>query len=182
MKVLVGLGNPEPEYSNTRHNIGKELVNLYSESHGVVSWENHPKSKCQFVKMEDFYLLKPTGYMNVVGADIKNFMGYHNIKIEDLIVAYDELDLFVGEYKFLFGKGTRIHNGVIDLRNVLGTDQFWHLRIGVRDETIPMSVQKAGKDPSKYVLEKFPQKDLEKILNVIKDNITPALNKVLSKN
>ena len=184
MKVIIGLGNPEPEYSQTRHNAGKELLNQFKEhSYSFHAWEHHKKSNCDYVKVDDeFYMVKPTCFMNETGKWVKTFLDYFNLKSEDMIVAYDELDLFVGEYKFLFAKGTRIHNGVNSIAEVLGTDQFWHLRIGVRDLSIPMSVQKAGRDPSRYVLERFNSDDSKKVNFLVDTTIIPALNKFLSKN
>lgn len=184
MKLLVGLGNPESDYSFTRHNAGKDLINLFvQKEYSFHGWDYNKKLDADIIRIDDqFFIAKPRCFMNESGDSVMSILKYFKMdRNDDLIVAYDELDLFVGEYKLSKGKGSKIHNGVISINNVLKTADYWHLRIGVRDETIAMSVQKAGRDPSRYVLEKLSLTDRKKIEYTNTSSVIPALNSLLGK-
>lgn len=180
MKLIVGLGNPEPEYSWTRHNVGKEVVNLFAESLDL-KWETKKKHNAQIIKHENYILAKPLVFMNESGNVVGGLARYYDISLENLLIAYDELDIFVGEYKLSNQKSSKIHNGIISIKNILKDENFWHLRVGVRDESILGSVQKTGIDPAKYVLSKFSKTDKKKIVNEAQDFILTDIKEWLSK-
>jgi peptidyl-tRNA hydrolase, PTH1 family len=181
MKLIVGLGNPEPDYSWTRHNIGKEVINIYNHSilNGI-SWEVH-KLGSLFIKIDNYFLLKPVGYMNEIGKHIMEFKDYFKINEEDVLAVYDELDLVVGNYKINLGKGSRIHNGLRSLAQFVLPENIWHLRVGVRDPQIEMSVQKTGRDPGAYLLEKFSVSEKKQIVELIDPSICTEIISWLSK-
>ena len=180
MKIIFGLGNPEPEYSWTRHNVGKDVLNILVEMFGS-SWEHDSKFDCDILKSSDFILVKPHSFMNEIGSVVAGFANYYKCGLDDVLVCYDELDLVIGAFKLGKGKGSNIHNGLLSVEEQLGSKDFWHLRVGVRDEFIPMSVQKAGKDPSKYVLAKFNISHRNKISKLVKETIAKELTAWLSK-
>ena len=126
--------------------------------------------------------VKPISYMNDCGPSISKVFNFYKLNPEDLLVIYDELDIFIGEYKLALNKGSRIHNGILSLNENLGFSNYWHLRMGVRDLGIPSSVQKAGLDPAKYVLRKLLVSDRKKIQNLIQTSVAPAIKDWLSKN
>ena len=184
MKIIIGLGNPEPDYTFTRHNAGKDFVNLFiAKEYEFHGWDHNKRLNADIIRINDsFFAAKTNCFMNESGEVVAALLKYYKLdRREDLIVAYDELDLFVGEYKLGKAKGSRIHNGVLSVNNVLKTDEYWHLRIGVRDESIPMSIQKAGRDPSQYVLEKLTTTDRKKIEYSNTNSVIPTLNELLSK-
>ena len=158
MKILIGLGNPESEYKNSRHNIGKEFLNILQSELEMPTWDNNKSLNAEISKDNEkgIILVKPNVYMNDSGSVALKVLKYFDLEAKDIVLIYDELDLFAGEYKFNFQKHSKIHNGVNSVIDVLGQDDFWFLRIGVRDESIPFSVQQAGRDPAKYVLAKIP--------------------------
>ncbi len=176
MKIIVGLGNPEPEYTHTRHNIGKDFLNFWKQD-----WKENKYINAQVAVVEDAVLVKPLVYMNDSGIVVKKAINFYESDTSDLLIIYDELDLEAGEFKLTYGKGSRIHNGVLSTKEKLETEDFWHLRLGVRNESIPMSVQKAGYDPVKYVLSKFDTADSGKILESFKNFVMPAALSWLSK-
>lgn len=183
MKLIVGLGNPEKEYKNTRHNIGKDFLNFLQEESNLPAWKSDKSLNAEYIKdnKKEVIFLKPNVYMNDSGQVVAKALKYFDLSFKDLVLVYDELDLLVGEYKLSLQKHSKIHNGVNSVIDTLGEDNFWFLRIGVREEGIPFSVQQAGRDPSKYVLAKIPHEDFLKIKNCIKELVIPELEQVLSK-
>lgn len=183
MKLIFGLGNPEPEYSNTRHNIGKDVLNAYAEE--CLSdpiWKYKPAWKARYLDLSDHnMLIKPAIYMNESGEAISKIANFYKVEPYDILIIYDELDLTVGEYKLAQGKGSKIHNGIASINQELGKENYWHLRIGVREEGIPGSVQKTGRDPAKYVLSQFNASDKKKISELMNNSLITELNSWLSK-
>ena len=191
MKLIIGLGNPEPDYSWTRHNIGKETLNKFVESEGSGKWSVNKKLESEIVKVDGGILAKPLPYMNEAGRSIRKLVDYYNIELNDLLVIYDELDLVVGEYKMGKGKGSKIHNGILSVNQFLSgknedssndgiENNYWHLRVGVRDSSILGSVQKTGMDPAKYVLSQFGASDRENISKLLSESLVGELNRFLS--
>jgi PTH1 family peptidyl-tRNA hydrolase len=183
MKLIIGLGNPENEYGGTRHNIGKDFLNYLREDWQMPAWEFNKNLNADISKNKElgFVFIKPNTYMNECGAVVSKALKYFEAEISDLVIIYDELDLIAGEYKFGFQKHSKIHNGVNSIIDVLETDALWYLRVGVREEGIPFSVQQAGRDPSKYVLAKIPHEDLKKIENSLKEFAAKDFQPFLSK-
>ena len=185
MKLVIGLGNSEPEYSWTRHNTGKEVVNLLYEELAEFPWKRNAKIGVLVSKgslgTEKFLLAKPLGYMNEVGQKVKRLVDYYDVTFDNLLIVYDELDLAVGEYKLKFVKGSKSHNGILSIEKHIKSKSYWHLRIGIRGKNIAQSVQKTGRSPSKYVLAKFGHSDKEKILELYKESLSKDLAHFLSK-
>lgn len=133
-KLLVGLGNPGPEYEDTRHNAGfcwleavaRELkANLNPERSyfgvaGRTSFEGRP-----------IWLLEPMTFMNRSGQSVAALARFFKIAPEEILVAHDELDLEPGELKLKKGGGHAGHNGLRDIHAQLGSSDYWRLRIGV---------------------------------------------------
>lgn len=179
MKMVVALGNPEPEYSNTRHNIGKEVLNLYIRD--FLEWTQNKDFDVLLAKDKECLFVKPLSFMNDCGFSVSRLFNFYKINEQDLLVIYDELDLFIGEYKLAKAKGSRIHKGVLSINANLGFSNYWHLRIGVRDLEIPSSVQKNGIDPAKYVLRKLRVSDRKKIENLVQNSVAHRIREWLSK-
>jgi PTH1 family peptidyl-tRNA hydrolase len=134
MRVVVGLGNPGPEYADTRHNAGFWLVErlasqagvrLRSESrfHGMVGRIRTANQEC--------WLLLPQTYMNASGRAVGALARFYKIAPEDLLVVHDELDLPPGTPRLKRGGGVSGHNGLKDIAANLGTHDFWRLRLGI---------------------------------------------------
>jgi peptidyl-tRNA hydrolase, PTH1 family len=134
MRLVVGLGNPGPEYAATRHNAGcwlvdrlaaKAGVGLRSESrfHGNVGRIAAPGSDC--------WLLVPQTFMNASGRSVGAFARFYRIAPEDVLVAHDELDLPPGTARLKKGGGVSGHNGLKDITVHLGSHDFWRLRLGI---------------------------------------------------
>ena len=134
IKLIVGLGNPGREYERTRHNAGFWWVDAIAER-GRASWKKESKFFGWTAKVSeggrDFLLLKPATYMNESGKSVGTFMRFFRIEPAQMLVVHDELDLPPGTVKLKKGGGTGGHNGLNDISEMLGTKDFWRLRIGI---------------------------------------------------
>lgn len=148
MRLIIGLGNPDKEYLNNRHNVGHMVVDALAEK--------LPKD----TKAE-----KTDVYMNESGEFVARQKNFYKVALDDLYVVYDDLDIPFGGYKISKGKSPRVHNGILSVIEKLGSEDFWHVRIGVDDRLGDRTL--SGKD---YVLQNFsdPQKEvLEKVIEEV---------------
>lgn len=134
IRLFVGLGNPGPEYEQTRHNAGfwwlealaRELkVNLTADKnyHGLVARTS--------VQGQSVWLLAPQTFMNLSGKSVASLANFFKIPPQDILVAHDDLDIAPGEAKLKLGGSHAGHNGLRDIHAQLGTDQYWRLRLGI---------------------------------------------------
>lgn len=143
MKLVVGLGNPGKEYQNSRHNIGFSVLDaflMYLQTQDVLiqndGWQQSKGAHAEYMwfeaEGESIELLKPQSFMNKSGAVVWHAVEKHTELIpSDILVIHDEMAFAVGEYKFSFRKEANSHNGVQSIIDVLGTSDFWRLRVGV---------------------------------------------------
>lgn len=160
IQLIVGLGNPGPQYADTRHNAGFWLVDRIAERAGV---ELRPEAKFHglFGRVAlpdgDLWLLKPATFMNHSGRSVAAVCRYFDLDPGSVLVAYDELDLPVGTIKLKQGGGHAGHNGLRDTMAALGSRDFWRLRIGIGHPGIKEQVVS-------YVLSRPSRADAEAIL------------------
>ena len=166
--LIVGLGNPGAEYSNTRHNIGFVASDIIAEKLGF-SWKESAKFQAIIAsgtfESEKIIIAKPQTYMNLSGKSVSILKNYYNIETKDVLVFHDEIDIPLGELRYKQGGGFAGHNGLKSLDQSIGKD-YHRIRIGVgRPE---------GQDEvSNYVLGHFTKVEntiLEKTLNHIEIN------------
>ena len=127
---ILGIGNPEEKYNNTRHNIGKDWVEKIAKDHEL-TFVKKSKLKCSICEVEPHvYLVVPDVYVNETGRVALLLKRYLNAVPEQILVLHDDIDTQIGEAKFKSGGGDGGHNGLKDLSNVIGKD-FKRLKIGV---------------------------------------------------
>ncbi len=133
LKLVVGLGNPGPEYARTRHNAGYWYVDEVARSARGV-WRCETRHQCELARItvseSELWLIKPTTYMNNSGAAVQSLAAFYRIAPTEVLVVHDEIDLQPGVVRLKEGGGHGGHNGVRDVMAQLGAD-FWRLRIGV---------------------------------------------------
>lgn len=134
MRLVVGLGNPGPEYAATRHNAGRWFVERLASQEGV-GLRGEPRFH-GFVgrasaARDDCWLLLPQTFMNASGRSVGVFARFYRIAPEEILVVHDELDLPPGTPKLKKGGGVAGHNGLKDIAAHLGTREFWRLRLGI---------------------------------------------------
>ena len=130
IKLLVGLGNPGPEYQATRHNAGFWLVERYAGNCGA-RFRNERAFFGLVAKAGPAWLLLPQTYMNRSGQSVGALARFYKIATGEILVAHDELDLLPGSVKLKQAGGHAGHNGLKDIAATLGTPDFWRLRIGI---------------------------------------------------
>ncbi len=133
IKLIVGLGNPGKEYTDTRHNVGFWAINDLASKLGV-SLSLDAKyygyiARTKF-KGEDLWLLQPQTYMNLSGKSVQALAGFFKINPEEVLVVHDELDFKPGVVKLKQGGGNGGHNGLKDIDRVIGKN-YWRARVGI---------------------------------------------------
>ena len=134
LRLIVGLGNPGSDYSETRHNAGfwfcerlaRELnVSFARETryHGLVARAR--------IEGRDVWLLQPQTFMNRSGQSVQALAHFYRIAPAEMLIVHDELDIPPGQLRLKFGGGLGGHNGLKDITAHLGTQDFWRLRIGI---------------------------------------------------
>jgi len=134
IRLIVGLGNPGREYETTRHNAGYWWVDAIA-GRKKARWTKESKFSGFVTRVEeggrDFWMLKPSTYMNESGRSVSAFLRFHKIDPGAMLVVHDELDLPPGTVRLKKGGGTGGHNGLTDIIDALGTRDFWRLRVGI---------------------------------------------------
>ena len=160
--LIVGLGNPGAEYENTRHNLGFMVIDLLAENTGTSVRREECRALIGQTSVEDkkIELIKPLTYMNLSGESLSCLLKKENRSIENTIVIVDDLALPFGSIRLRKKGSDGGHNGLKSISNCLRTKDFARLRIGIQPDH-PLSNTK------KFVLEKFPKKDFEKLAEVL---------------
>lgn len=131
-RLVVGLGNPGAEYSETRHNAGFWFCERLAARLGVgLGREARFHGLAGFARAEGVWLLLPQTYMNRSGQAVGALARFHKIAPAEILVVHDELDIPPGQLRIKFGGGLGGHNGLKDISAHLGTQDYWRLRIGI---------------------------------------------------
>ncbi|HXD07354.1 MAG TPA: aminoacyl-tRNA hydrolase [Burkholderiaceae bacterium] len=159
IRLLVGLGNPGPEYEATRHNAGFWWVDDVARKLGASM--NHDRAYHGFVARVNragspVWLLQPQTFMNLSGKSVAALARFFKILPSEILVAHDELDLPAGQMKLKFGGGHAGHNGLRDIHAQLGSSDYWRLRLGIGHPGVKTEVVN-------YVLRKPPAAEREAI-------------------
>ena len=182
MKLVVGLGNPGNEYENTRHNVGFSLVDYIVkdkklEYKGV---KFNAEYLDFYIDNEKVMIIKPLSYMNLSGGVVKKYVDYYKIKLDDILVIQDDLDMNIGRIKIVYDSSSGGHNGIKDIENNLGSKKYARLKIGIAKDK--------DMDTRDYVLGKFSTQDIEilnndykYLVNVVDDFCKFNLDKLMSR-
>ena len=176
MLLLVGLGNPGSNYTNTRHNIGFKIIDSIN-THFKLS-KQKPKFKGLLttgnIGNKKIYAIKPLTFMNNSGVCIRELIEYFKIDAEDVVVFHDDLDLDFSKIKAKFGGSSAGHNGIASIDKFIGKD-YSRVRIGIGKPKDKIAVED-------YVLNDFSEEEkenLEKITTNIIESISILIDKKL---
>ena len=179
MTVLVGLGNPGREYSDTKHNFGFWVVDRFAEKRSVTFQAG--KGNYLIAKSGNLSFVKPTTYMNSSGVAVSDYCRYYQNSVEDLLVIYDDIDLPLGTIRFRDNGGAGGHKGIESIIYHLRSENFNRLRIGIatNDEMRPAE---------KFVLSPF-EEDKKELVNEMINNacegieffLTHEMNETMTK-
>lgn len=167
IKLIVALGNPGKEYVKTRHNVGFIFFDHFN-----IEFLTESKFKAEIAQFkaenQKIIFAKPNTYMNSSGESVIAINNFYKLIPSEILVVHDDLDIQLGEYKLQFSKGPKVHNGILSIENLLSTEEFWRLRIGIDNRTQELKKHISGSD---YVLGRFTDEELttlEKLFTQIK--------------
>lgn len=150
MKLIIGLGNLGKDYENTRHNTGFLVVDELAKR-----------------KSTNQKIYKSTNFMNESGSFVKKLLlKYPSIPVSNIYIVYDDLDIKLGEYKIQLGHSPKDHNGIKSVDDAIGTDQYWHVKVGIDNR--PLDNRTMGIE---YVLQDFSEEEKVILDRVIKEVI-----------
>jgi len=166
MKLIVGLGNPGKEYEKTRHNIGFMCIDEIANKMNL-KFKNKFDGLYSETTIDDekVILLKPQSFINLSGNVVINFVKYYKIKIEDILIIVDDMDLDLGKMKLKYKGSSAGHNGLKNIENNLNSNEYKRLKIGISRNRLY--------DSKDYVLGKITEEEYEKINKII--TITPNI-------
>lgn len=184
MWLIVGLGNPGEEYKQTRHNIGFECLNTLADRHGLDFDDKRAKARIAVgnIAGQRVVLAKPFTYMNLSGQAVSGLCSWYKVDpASELLVVYDDLDLAFGALRLREKGGPGTHNGMKSIVNLLGSQNFRRLRMGIGN--VPQ-----GWDAAKYVLGRFTKEEQEKLPDfqnraadaielILREGFTTAMNR-----
>ena len=183
MYLIVGLGNPEPEYSYTRHNMGFDVINKIAKKCEI------DISRTKFnglygsgiIKDEKVILLKPQTYMNLSGDSVIQFANFYKLNPEEIIVIYDDIDTNPGKIRIRKKGGAGTHNGMKSVVSRLNSEDFPRVRVGIgmpefKGDLVNYVIGNIT-DEDYEELKKGINKASEAVASIIKDGIDMAMNK-----
>ena len=181
MYLIVGLGNPEPEYSRTRHNMGFDVINKLADKFNI----DVKKQKFSglygtgTIENEKVILVKPQTYMNLSGECVKPFADFYKVDNDHILVIYDDIDILTGTIKIRKKGGPGTHNGMKSVLHNLATE-FPRIRLGIakpEDGDFIRHVIGPIPEEEKEILDKSTTTAKEAVVEVIKSGIDNAMNK-----
>jgi len=183
MKLIVGLGNPGREYEKTRHNVGFMVIDRLALNLGINVDKKMLKALVGQgqINGEKVILAKPQTYMNLSGEAVGMLLSWFKLTASDLLIIYDDLDLPPGKLRLRAGGGSGGHKGVQSIIQVIGTEHFPRVRVGIGRppepdfETVSYVLSRFGNDEAKAIEEAL---DLarEAVICAVRDGIERAMN------
>lgn len=174
--VVVGLGNPGPDYALTRHNAGYMVVDYLASEHGATFSRHKSGASLAEVRVgvdrHPVTLAKTGTFMNVSGRPVAAVLSYFHVPPERLIVVHDDIDLPFDQIRIKLGGGHGGHNGLRDIIAVLGTRDFIRVRVGV-------GRPQGRVDTADHVLARFATTERETLQNLIVDAAEAATTVVI---
>lgn len=183
MYLIVGLGNPEEDYSKTRHNMGFNVINKIAGKYGIEI--NKKKFDSLYgegiIENEKVILLKPQTYMNLSGKAIIQVVNFYKIPLENICVIYDDMDIEPGIIKIRKKGGAGSHNGMKSVVAELNSEDFARIRVGIgtpkfKDDSINYVIGAIPEEEEK-VLDEGTTKAADAMIAILKDGIDNAMNK-----
>ncbi len=179
--LIVGLGNPGNEYAHTRHNIGFDVLNAFALKHNVFFQSSRLADVAEIkFKGKIFVCIKPTTFMNLSGRAVKYWMDKEKISIENSLTIVDDLALPLDKLRLRKGGSDAGHNGLRDIQQILGTNEYPKLRFGIGNE-FPKGTQ------VDFVLSKWRPEEMalvklkiDKCLGVIEDFASIGIDRTMN--
>ncbi len=155
IKAIIGLGNPAFEFQETYHNLGANLVDFLTQEKNPNFKKPASKNFC-YLKKGKLILIKSLVFMNQSGEAVKEALSYFKLKPQEIALAHDDSDIFLGNYKIAFDQRSAGHKGVQSVIDNLKTQEFWRIKIGIRPEK-----ERIRQKAQELVLKKISSKNQE---------------------
>jgi len=180
MKLIVGLGNIGEEYKHTRHNMGFDVVDKFTDSLGLDIDKDGFKGKYVRFKYnnEDIIVLKPSTYVNLSGESVILVINYFKIPIEDILIIYDDMDTPVGHIKLKIKGSSGGHNGIKSIISNIGTEEFKRIKVGIGKPQYN-AIDFVLTRPSKQEQEEIDEA-IKNAVEAIKISIKESFNKAMT--
>ena len=183
MYLIVGLGNPESEYDNTRHNMGFKVIDKIAKDCDIKISQSKFKGLYTTHQMagEKIIFLKPQTYMNASGESVIQYRNFYKIPDNNIIIVYDDIDLDPGTIRIRKAGGPGTHNGMKSVVESLGTEQFTRVRVGIgkpeyKDDLINYVIG-AINEEDKKLLEHGINEAAKAVIEILKNGVDIAMNK-----
>ncbi len=183
MYLIVGLGNPEPEYSRTRHNMGFDVINKLAKKYDIeLSRSNYQGIfGSGIIEGEKVILVKPQTFMNSSGESVAKYVDFYKIPLENVLIIYDDMDTEIGEIRVRPKGGAGSHNGMKSVVSELHSEDFPRIRVGIgrpkeEDDRVDYVI---GAIPTEEYVELCSGQDvaIDATIEYIKNGIDAAMNK-----
>jgi PTH1 family peptidyl-tRNA hydrolase len=170
-RLIVGLGNPGPEYSRTRHNVGFMILDYMAESRGA-SFRSEKAWKSLVARAGNSQLVKPQTYMNLSGESVQAAARFYKVDPEQVLVVLDDLSLPLGKLRFRNGGGSGGHRGLQSVLECLGSTAVPRLRVGIGAPSEPIQAKSTGRDARvvDHVLGNFSPAEHEALPSILKNS------------
>ncbi len=175
--LIVGLGNPGEKYAKQRHNVGFMAVDyLLNQLNLNENWQKSKKAQALNIKTtfldKQIEFLKPQTYMNLSGTSVAYIAKKNNLKPNQIIVIYDELDLEFGDLRVKKNGGSAGHNGIKSIIGTIGSE-FWRIRIGIKNEL------REKMEADKFVLSRFGDEEIKLLQKKIFPQVEQELKNII---
>lgn len=174
MILVVGLGNPGEKFKNTRHNVGREITEVFRKQNNFPDFRFEKKWNAEVadgkVGKEKLIILLPNTMMNKSGQAVSPVARFYKTKPKDIFMIHDDADIALGRAKLSFGKRSAGHKGVESVMRALKTRDFWRFRIGIAGRRdVPAE---------KLVLRKFTPEETKQVKKVTKKTLEALLESI----
>lgn len=182
MYLIVGLGNPEADYANTRHNMGFKVINELAKEYEISIARKKFKSEYEkaVIEGEKVILVKPQTFMNVSGEAVLEFVNFYKIELDKVIIIYDDMDIEPGKIRIRKSGSPGSHNGMKSVVHFLNAEDFPRIRVGIGkpndDEDRIEYVIGAIPEEEKAILEKGVEKAKDAVIELLKNGMDVAMN------
>lgn len=183
MYLIVGLGNPEADYANTRHNMGFQVINKLAKEYGLEVARKKFQSEYEsaVIEGEKVILVKPQTFMNDSGEAVVEFVNFYKVEPNHILIIYDDMDIEVGQIRIRKSGSPGTHNGIKSVTHFLSHENFPRVRVGIgkpqNDENLIEYVIGAIPEEEKSGLEQGVEKAKNAVIELLKNGIDSAMNK-----
>ena len=183
IKLIIGIGNPDEQYKDTRHNVGFMMMEYIAKKNDFVDFEFNKKLKTLTSKGKlegsSIILAKPQTYVNKTGEAAVKLKNFYKVKTEQILVIQDDLDVPFGNTKISFDRNSGGHKGIESIMRALKTKKFYRLRVGLAKPALQKARQQSDKKRDEFVvkmvLSRFSPSEQDELKKIFKEGYEKIL-------